>query len=158
MSVVEAIKFFAEHKTIASKLQILEDVGLGYLKLGQSSTELSGGEAQRIKLAGHLETNSNLKTLFIFDEPTTGLHLHDIQKLLTCFNKLLDQGHSIVVIEHNIEMIASADFIIDLGPEAGFKGGEVVATGTPSEIMKVKNSLTGASLKKYMSFYKSSKS
>lgn len=156
MSVIEAIEFFEEHKVVVSKLQILADVGLGYLKLGQSSTELSGGEAQRIKLAGHLETNTNFKTLFIFDEPTTGLHLYDIQKLLACFNKLLDNGHSVVIIEHNIELISSADHIIDLGPGAGQEGGQVVAQGTPKEIIKSKDSLTGISLKKYMDFYKKS--
>lgn len=153
MSVREAKEFFTDHKQIVSKLQILEDVGLEYIKLGQASTELSGGEAQRIKLAGHLETNSNLKTMFIFDEPTTGLHLHDITKLMNCFNKLLDQGHSVIIIEHNIELIATADYIIDLGPGAGFKGGEIVAKGTPTEIMKIKDSLTGIALKKYMEFY-----
>lgn len=153
MSVSEAKEFFTDYKQIVSKLQILEDVGLEYIKLGQASTELSGGEAQRIKLAGHLETNSNLKTMFIFDEPTTGLHLHDITKLMNCFNKLLDQGHSVIIIEHNIELIATADYIIDLGPGAGFKGGEIVAKGTPTEIMKIKDSLTGIALKKYMEFY-----
>ncbi|TNE33350.1 excinuclease ABC subunit A, partial [bacterium] len=145
MSVSEAKVFFKDHKQIESKLQILEDVGLEYIKLGQASTELSGGESQRIKLAGSLETNSNLKTMFIFDEPTTGLHLHDINKLINCFNKLIDQGHSVIIIEHNIELIASADYIIDLGPGAGFKGGEIVAKGTPKEIMKAKDSLTGHS-------------
>ena len=153
MTVSEAKAFFIDHKQIVSKLQILEDVGLDYLKLGQASTELSGGEAQRIKLAGHLETKSNLKTMFIFDEPTTGLHLHDISKLMTCFGKLLDEGHSVIIIEHNTELIAAADHVIDLGPGAGYLGGEVVATGTPEEIAKNSDSLTAQSLKKYFEFY-----
>lgn len=153
MTVSEAKAFFIDYKQIVSKLQILEDVGLDYLKLGQASTELSGGEAQRIKLAGHLETKSNLKTMFIFDEPTTGLHLHDISKLMSCFSKLLDEGHSVIIIEHNTELIAAADYVIDLGPGAGYLGGEVVATGTPEEIAKNSDSLTAKSLKKYFEFY-----
>lgn len=153
MTVSEAKEFFKGNKNIDPKLQILEDVGLDYLKLGQASTELSGGEAQRIKLAGHLETKSNLKTMFIFDEPTTGLHLHDINKLMSCFNKLLDEGHSVIIIEHNIELIAASDHIIDLGPGAGYKGGEVVATGTPEQLVKNKESLTAKTLKKYLDFY-----
>lgn len=153
MTVSEAKEFFKDNKYITPKLQILEDVGLDYLKLGQASTELSGGEAQRIKLAGHLETKSNLKTMFIFDEPTTGLHLHDISKLMNCFSKLLDEGHSVIIIEHNTELIAAGDYIIDLGPGAGYLGGEVVATGTPEEIVKHKDSLTAKTLKKYLEFY-----
>lgn len=153
MTVSEAKEFFKGNKHIDPKLQILEDVGLDYLKLGQASTELSGGEAQRIKLAGHLETKSNLKTMFIFDEPTTGLHLHDINKLMSCFGKLLDDGHSVIIIEHNIELIAAADHIIDLGPGAGYLGGEVVAIGTPEQLVKNKESLTAKTLKKYLDFY-----
>ena len=153
MTVSEAKEFFKDNKQIESKLQILEDVGLDYIKLGQASTELSGGEAQRIKLAGHLETKSNLKTMFIFDEPTTGLHLHDISKLMTCFGKLLDDGHSVIIIEHNTELIAAADHIIDLGPGAGYLGGDVVVTGTPEEVAKNNESLTAKSLRKYFEFY-----
>lgn len=153
MTVSEAKDFFGDHKNITPKLQILEDVGLDYLKLGQASTELSGGEAQRIKLAGHLETKSNLKTMFIFDEPTTGLHLHDISKLMTCFGKLLDDGHSVIIIEHNTELIAAADHIIDLGPGAGYLGGDVVVMGTPEEVAKNNESLTAKSLRKYFEFY-----
>lgn len=157
MTISEAIDFFKDHDKIVSKLQVLESVGLGYLKLGQASTELSGGEAQRIKLSSHLETRNNNKTLFIFDEPTTGLHLHDVSRLLDSFNKLIDNGHSVIIIEHNIELIATADHIIDLGPGAGYKGGNIVAEGTPEKIMKVEESLTSESLKKYMNFYNSSK-
>ncbi|MFN3194991.1 MAG: excinuclease ABC subunit UvrA [Chlorobiota bacterium] len=157
MTITEAINFFESHDKIVSKLQVLEGVGLGYLKLGQASTELSGGEAQRIKLSSHLETNNKNRTLFIFDEPTTGLHLHDVSRLLDSFNKLIDNGHSVVIIEHNIELIATADHIIDLGPGAGYKGGNIVAEGTPEDIIKVDESLTSESLKKYMKFYNSSK-
>ena len=135
MSVAEAIAFFKDYPKITSKLKILDDVGLGYLRLGQSATTLSGGEAQRIKLAFHLSfQNPGEKTLFIFDEPTTGLHLHDISKLLRSFNELIEKGNSIIVVEHNLEVIKCADHIIDLGPESGDKGGYIVAKGTPEEI------------------------
>jgi excinuclease ABC subunit A len=126
----------------------LEDVGLGYLKMGQSSSSLSGGEAQRVKLASFLikgAQNKN-KKLFIFDEPTTGLHFYDIEKLLIAFNRLIDDGHSIIVIEHNLEVIKCADWIIDVGPEGGDKGGEVVFEGTPEELVKQKNNFTGKHL------------
>jgi len=124
------------------------EVGLGYVRLGQPATTLSGGEAQRIKLANHLSASGALgRGLFIFDEPTTGLHLDDIARLLSCFQALLDAGHSVVVIEHNLHVIKAADFVIDLGPEAGDKGGEVVATGTPEEIAKVERSYTGKFLR-----------
>jgi excinuclease ABC subunit A len=136
---------------MTSKLKILDDVGLGYLRLGQSATTLSGGEAQRIKLAYHLSfQNPGEKTLFIFDEPTTGLHLHDIAKLLRSFKELIDKGNSIIVIEHNLEVIKCSDYIIDLGPESGDKGGYIVATGTPEEIAKSRNSFTGKFLAKIL--------
>lgn len=137
MSIEEAIAFFSKYQQqkIVSKLQPLQDVGMGYVALGQSSSTLSGGEAQRIKLASFLlKGNKGGKTLFIFDEPTTGLHFHDIKKLLKSFNALIDNGHSLIVIEHNIELIKSADHIIDLGPHGGNKGGELMASGTPEEI------------------------
>lgn len=146
----DAIVFFTEHKEtkIVQKLQPLQDVGLGYVKLGQSSSTLSGGEAQRIKLASFLvKGTSKEKTLFIFDEPTTGLHFHDINKLVTSFNALLEKGHSILVIEHNLELIKCADYIIDMGPEGGINGGYVIAQGTPEEIIKSKKSITGKYLK-----------
>ncbi|MCB9056248.1 MAG: excinuclease ABC subunit UvrA [Chitinophagales bacterium] len=143
MSVDEAIHFFVDEKNLAKALQPLSDVGLGYIKLGQSSDTLSGGEAQRVKLASFLgKGRSNNKILFIFDEPTTGLHFHDISKLLTSFNALIEQGHSIIVIEHNMDVIRSADWIIDLGPEAGDEGGELVYAGKPVELKKNKQSYT----------------
>lgn len=143
LSVDEAIDFFREEKSLVKALQPLSDVGLGYIKLGQSSDTLSGGEAQRVKLASFLGKGKNSgKILFIFDEPTTGLHFHDIKKLLTSFNFLIEQGHSIIVIEHNLEVIRSADWIIELGPEAGEDGGTIVFAGKPAELKKVKNSRT----------------
>jgi excinuclease ABC subunit A len=150
MTVDESIAFFTAHKQnkIIQKLQPLQDVGLGYVQLGQSSSTLSGGEAQRIKLASFLVKGTTKdKTLFIFDEPTTGLHFHDIKKLLASFDALLEKGHSIIVIEHNIDLIKCADFIIDLGPEGGENGGEILAMGTPEEISKNKKSITGKYLK-----------
>ena len=144
LSITDAITFFKDFPKITQKLKVLEDVGLGYLRLGQSATTLSGGEAQRIKLAYHLSFQSpGEKTLFIFDEPTTGLHLYDISKLLSSLNELLEKGNSIIVVEHNLEVIKCADYIIDLGPESGDKGGYVVITGTPEIIAKTKNSFTG---------------
>ena len=142
--------FFEKHQQnkIYRKLKPLQDVGLGYVTLGQSSSTLSGGEAQRIKLASFLvKGTSKEKALFIFDEPTTGLHFHDIKKLLKSFNALIDKGHSIIVIEHNIDLIKCADYIIDLGLEGGTKGGELIATGTPEEIAKHKISYTAKYLK-----------
>jgi excinuclease ABC subunit A len=140
----DAIEFFWQEKSLAKAIQPLSDVGLGYIKLGQSSDTLSGGEAQRVKLASFLGKGRNTnKILFIFDEPTTGLHFHDIKKLLTSFNALIEQGHSILVIEHNMDVIKSADWLIDLGPEAGDNGGNVVYEGKPSAIKNVKNSYTG---------------
>ena len=149
MTVSEAIDFFTQYdqKQIATKLKPLQDVGLGYIKLGQSSSTLSGGENQRVKLAYFIGQERQEPTLFIFDEPTTGLHFHDIHKLLVSFNTLIDKGHSIVVIEHNMDIIKNGDYIIDLGPEGGNKGGNIVATGTPEEIIKCKESLTGKYLK-----------
>ena len=150
MTIDDAITFFDEHgqSKIQNKLQPLQDVGLGYVTLGQSSSTLSGGEAQRIKLATFLgKGNTGEKSLFIFDEPTTGLHFHDINKLLKSFNALIEKGHSIIVIEHNIELIKCADHIIDLGPEGGENGGNLVATGTPEEITEVEESFTGKYLK-----------
>ncbi len=144
ISVDEAIEFFHEERNLGRAIQPLSDVGLGYIKLGQSSDTLSGGEAQRVKLASFLgKSKANGKILFIFDEPTTGLHFHDIKKLLNSFNSLIEQGHSIIVIEHNMEVIRSADWIIDLGPEAGDAGGNVVYAGKPDGLKKVKESWTG---------------
>ena len=146
----DAIAFFETHNQtkIKTKLQPLQDVGLGYVTLGQSSSTLSGGEAQRIKLASFLgKGNNSDKALFIFDEPTTGLHFHDIQKLLKSFNALIDKGHSIIVVEHNLELIKSADYIIDLGPNGGEQGGNLVAQGTPEDIIKMEDSETGKYLK-----------
>jgi excinuclease ABC subunit A len=150
MTIDNAIAFFEKHREskIVAKLKPLQDVGLGYVTLGQSSSTLSGGEAQRIKLASFLvKGNTREKALFIFDEPTTGLHFHDIKKLLKSFEALLARGHSIVVIEHNIELIKCADFIIDLGPEGGEKGGFLVARGTPEEIAQSRESVTAFYLK-----------
>ena len=144
MSVDEAIIFFKEEKSLATALQPLQRVGLGYIKLGQPSNTLSGGEAQRVKLASFLgKQKSDGHTLFIFDEPTTGLHFHDIRKLLDAFNALIDKGHSLIIIEHNTDVIKSADWVIDLGPEAGAEGGNLVFAGKPSELKKVKESYTG---------------
>mgnify|MGYP000117109189 CR=1 FL=1 len=150
MSVEEAMTFFTEsgEQKISDKLKPLSDVGLDYVALGQSSSTLSGGEAQRIKLATFLSKSQNVqKTLFIFDEPTTGLHFHDIKKLLKSFEALIDKGHSVVVIEHHLDMIKCADHIIDLGPEAGEKGGQIVAEGTPEDVINIKKSLTAKYLK-----------
>ncbi|RFM26193.1 excinuclease ABC subunit UvrA [Deminuibacter soli] len=144
MSVDDAIEFFKEDKALAKAIQPLQDVGLGYVKLGQSSDTLSGGEAQRVKLASFLgKGKSSGQILFIFDEPTTGLHFHDIKKLLASFQALIDQGHSLVVIEHNTDVIKSADWVIDLGPEAGDAGGNLVFEGVPKDLKKVKESYTG---------------
>ena len=150
MTVDDALAFFKDTKQtkIVQKLQPLQDVGLGYVQLGQSSSTLSGGEAQRIKLASFLVKGSTKeKALFVFDEPTTGLHFHDIKKLLTSFDALIDKGHSIIVIEHNLDMIKCADWIIDLGPEGGENGGQILAVGTPEEVAKNKASVTGKYLK-----------
>jgi excinuclease ABC subunit A len=150
MTVREALVFFRDITKITNRLRVLDDVGLGYLRLGQSATTLSGGEAQRVKLAAHLSKRTGAKTLYIFDEPTTGLHFDDINKLLSAFRALLEAGGSLLVIEHNLDVIKTADYLIDLGPEGGDRGGEVVAVGTPEEIMKVKESHTGRFLREHL--------
>jgi excinuclease ABC subunit A len=150
MTIDDATSFFAENKLdkIVRKLKPLQDVGLGYVQLGQSSSTLSGGEAQRIKLASFLVKGATKeKALFIFDEPTTGLHFHDIKKLLKSFNALIEKGHSVVVIEHNMDLVKCADHIIDIGPGGGVNGGNIVANGTPEEIIKSKKSFTAKYLK-----------
>ncbi len=154
MTVTEALAFFKQQATgrrVARRLQVLDDVGMGYIRLGQSATTLSGGEAQRVKLAAHLaELQDDRHTLFIFDEPTTGLHFDDIAKLLNAFNALIAKGNSILIIEHNMDVIKCADWVIDLGPEAGDKGGEIVAQGTPEEVSRIEGSHTGRFLKNYL--------
>jgi excinuclease ABC subunit A len=153
MDIESAFHFFSDSKDkladkIAFKLQPLVEIGLGYLKMGQSSSTMSGGEAQRIKLASFLAKGSTTQaTLFVFDEPTTGLHFYDIEKLLIAIQKLIDLGNSIIVIEHNVEVIKSADWIIDIGPEGGDKGGNVVFTGTPENLVHCQESYTGKYLK-----------
>ena len=153
MTIGDAINFFQQHgqKRITENLQPLQDVGLAYIKMGQSSSTLSGGENQRVKLAYYLSRQSNNPTMFIFDEPTTGLHFHDIKKLLKSFERLLARGHSLVVIEHNMDMIKCADYLIDLGPEGGEQGGNLVACGTPEEVAKCKASYTGKFLREKLS-------
>jgi excinuclease ABC subunit A len=150
MTVREAISFFREAPKVANRLRVLDEVGLGYLRLGQSATTLSGGEAQRIKLAAQLSKRTGSRTLYVFDEPTTGLHFDDINKLLAAFRALIDAGGSLLVIEHNLDVIKTADYIIDLGPEGGGAGGEIVATGTPEEIMDTPRSHTGRFLRQYL--------
>ncbi|HIP43263.1 MAG TPA: excinuclease ABC subunit UvrA, partial [Aquifex aeolicus] len=150
MTVDEAYEFFENYPTISRKLQILKDVGLGYIKLGQPAPTLSGGEAQRIKLARELSKKDTGRTLYLLDEPTTGLHMDDINKLINVLQKLVDRGNTVVVIEHNLDVIKSADWIIDLGPEGGDKGGEVIAIGTPEEVAQNPKSYTGRYLKKYL--------
>ena len=150
MSISEALEFFENIPKIKSRLQTLNDVGLGYMKLGQSSTTLSGGEAQRIKLASELNKRSTGKTLYLLDEPTVGLHWYDLDKLIKIINKLADAGNTILIIEHNLDLIKTADHIIDLGPQGGDEGGRIIAQGTPEEIAKNKDSLTGLYLKKLL--------
>lgn len=150
MTVDEGVEFFENMPNIGRKLQTLKDVGLGYIKIGQSSTELSGGEAQRVKLATELSKRSTGKTIYILDEPTTGLHTADIHKLIGVLDLLVEQGNTVIVIEHNLDVIKTADYIIDLGPEGGDGGGTIVATGTPEDIAKVKESYTGQFLKKIL--------
>ena len=148
MSVEEALGFFKEDKGIIQKLKPLNDVGLGYVHLGQSSSTLSGGEAQRVKLASFLaKEGSKDHIFFVFDEPTTGLHFHDIKKLLDALNALVEKGHTVLVVEHNMEVIKSADWVIDLGPEGGKTGGHLVYQGTPEGLTKVAESFTGQFLK-----------
>ena len=150
MTVEEALQFFCALPKLKKKLQTLYDVGLGYIRLGQSSTTLSGGEAQRVKLATELSRRDTGRTLYVLDEPTTGLHSADVKRLLEVLQRLCDSGSTVVVIEHNLDVIKTADYIIDLGPEGGDKGGNVIATGTPEQIIKVKNSYTGQFLKKML--------
>ena len=150
MRVHKALTFFENIPKIKNKLQVLEDVGLGYIKLGQSATTLSGGEAARVKLAKELQKRPTGKTLFIMDEPTTGLHMEDIKRLLAIIQKIVDNNDTIIVIEHNLDFIKSADYIIDIGPEGGDRGGEVIGTGTPEEITLNKKSYTGEFLKKVL--------
>lgn len=151
MNVEEAVEFFENIPNIKRKLETLMDVGLSYIKLGQPSTQLSGGEAQRIKLATELSKRPTGKTLYILDEPTTGLHMADVDKLIQVLQRLADTGNTIIVIEHNLDVIKTCDYVIDLGPEGGDKGGTIVATGTPKEVSKVDGSYTGQFLKKYFS-------
>jgi excinuclease ABC subunit A len=148
MSVTEALEFFQNIPQIKRKLQLLYDVGLGYIKLGQSATTLSGGEAQRIKLSKELSKIATGKTLYMLDEPTTGLHFEDVKLLLDVLNRLVEKGNTVIVIEHNLEVIKCADWIIDLGPEGGEEGGRVVCAGTPEDIIRTKKSYTGQFLKK----------
>ena len=147
MTVAEAVEFFKDIPQIADPLFVLQDVGLGYIHLGQSATTLSGGEAQRIKLATELSKRATGKTIYILDEPTTGLHFDDIKKLLDIINRLVDAGNTVLIIEHNLDVIKSADYILDLGPRGGTGGGEIIATGTPEEIAQNGNSLTGKAIK-----------
>jgi excinuclease ABC subunit A len=150
MTVEQALIFFTNIPSLRSKLQFLSDVGLGYIRLGQSATTLSGGEAQRIKLSRELAKRTNSNTLYILDEPTIGLHFDDIRKLLEVLMRLVDMGNTVVVIEHNLDVIKSADYIIDLGPEGGPGGGRIVASGTPEEVVKNEESLTGRFLRRFM--------
>ncbi len=150
MTVEEALDFFSNIPRIRDKVQTLFDVGLGYIKLGQPSTTLSGGEAQRVKLATELSKRATGKTLYILDEPTTGLHIDDVHRLVDILQRLVDHGNTIVVIEHNLDLIKTADHIIDLGPEGGDNGGEVISIGTPEQIVKNEKSYTGKFLKKYL--------
>ena len=150
MTVEEALKFFENVPSIHRKIQTLYDVGLSYIRLGQPSTELSGGEAQRIKLATELSRRGTGKTIYILDEPTTGLHFADVHKLIEILRRLSDSGNTVVVIEHNLDVIKTADYIIDMGPEGGDGGGTVIAEGTPEEVAKVKKSYTGQYVKNYL--------
>ena len=147
MTIEEGSEFFTNIPAIAKKLQTLVDVGLSYIRLGQAATTLSGGEAQRVKLSKELSKRDTGKTLYILDEPTTGLHFHDIQQLLNVLHRLRDHGNTIVVIEHNLDVIKTADWVIDLGPEGGSGGGQIIATGTPETVAKNKKSFTGQFLK-----------
>ena len=150
MSVAEALHFFENIPQLARKLQTLFDVGLGYIKLGQPATTLSGGEAQRVKLASELQRKQTGSTFYILDEPTTGLHFDDVRQLLEVLQRLVERGNTVLVIEHNLDVIKSADYLIDLGPEGGDRGGEVIAKGTPEQVAKVKRSYTGHFLKRVL--------
>ena len=147
MTIEEATDFFANIPKIKNKIKTLNDVGLGYVKLGQSSTTLSGGEAQRVKLATELSRRSTGKTVYILDEPTTGLHTHDVAKLITILDRLVEQGNTVIVIEHNLDVVKVADNIIDLGPDGGDRVGTIVAEGTPESVCEVSSSYTGQFLK-----------
>jgi excinuclease ABC subunit A len=147
MTVAEAIPFFENQQSILRYLKTLDEVGLGYISLGQPSTQLSGGEAQRIKLAEELSKKRSDSSVYILDEPTTGLHFDDVKKLIAILNQLVNKGSTVIVIEHNLDIIKSSDYIIDIGPEGGDRGGRIVAAGTPEEVMKCKASLTGKWLK-----------
>lgn len=147
MDVQEALEFFKNIPPLKRRLQTLSDVGLGYIQLGQPSNTLSGGEAQRVKLSRELSKRSTGSTLYILDEPTTGLHFHDIKNLISVLNELVDKGNTVIVIEHNLDVIKCADYIIDLGPEGGKEGGQIVTTGNPLEVAKCENSYTGRFLK-----------
>jgi excinuclease ABC subunit A len=151
MPIAEAAVFFEAINSISRYLNTLVDVGLGYVRLGQSATTLSGGEAQRVKLATELQRRSTGRTIYVLDEPTTGLHFEDVRKLLIVLNSLVDKGNTVIVIEHNLDVIKSADWILDLGPEGGFRGGELVAEGTPEQVAKNKASYTGHFLKEVLS-------
>ena len=150
MTVEEALDFFQAIPSIRNKIQTLYDVGLSYVRLGQPSTELSGGEAQRIKLAAELSRRSTGRTIYVLDEPTTGLHFEDVRKLIEILQRLADGGNTVLVIEHNLDVIKSADYIIDMGPDGGDNGGTVVCRGTPEEVAAVENSYTGQYLKKML--------
>jgi excinuclease ABC subunit A len=149
-SVADALPILEDIPQIRQKLQTLDDVGLGYIKLGQSAVTLSGGEAQRMKLAKELSKRQTGRTLYLLDEPTTGLHFEDVSKLLEVIHRLTDLGNSVIIIEHNLDVIRNADWIIDLGPEGGEDGGRVVAQGTPDQVSKIKKSYTGQALMEYM--------
>ena len=150
MTVEEALKFFDHVPSIRRKIETLNDVGLSYIRLGQPSTELSGGEAQRIKLAAELSRRSTGKTVYILDEPTTGLHFADVHKLTEILQRLADGGNTVIVIEHNLDVIKTADYLIDMGPEGGDGGGTVIARGTPEEVARIPESYTGQYVKKYL--------
>ena len=152
MTVSEGLDFFRNIPAIERHMRTLDEVGLGYIKIGQPSTELSGGEAQRIKLASELARKSTGRTLYILDEPTTGLHFADVDKLLAVLDRLVDAGNTVVVIEHNMDVIKRADHIIDLGPEGGSRGGNIVAEGTPEEVSRIEDSYTGQFLKKALAW------
>ncbi len=154
MTVSEGLEFFENIPSIERHLRTLEEVGLGYIKIGQPSTQLSGGEAQRVKLASELSKRSTGRTLYILDEPTTGLHFADVDKLLEVLDRLVDAGNTVVVIEHNLDVIKKADHIIDLGPDGGNRGGTIVAEGTPEAVAEVEDSYTGQFLKKVLAWNK----
>ena len=150
MTVEEALHFFENVQSIYRKIETLNDVGLSYIRLGQPSTTLSGGEAQRIKLATELSRRGTGKTIYVLDEPTTGLHFADVHKLVEILRRLSEGGNTVVVIEHNLDVIKTADYIIDIGPEGGDNGGTVIAQGTPEEVARCENSYTGQYVKKYL--------